>query len=103
MTLATLLAVGWQDRDWTASALCAQTDPEIFFPNQGESPSAAKAVCARCPVRSPCLEEALATARAWGVWGGMTPSERRAEAARRKAERLNTTADEAAGEPDAAA
>lgn len=43
----------------------------------------AKDVCARCPVRAACLEEALETGEAWSVRGGTTPAERRRLAARR--------------------
>jgi WhiB family transcriptional regulator, redox-sensing transcriptional regulator len=37
----------------------------------------AKAVCAVCPVRRECLQFALATRQAHGVWGGMSEHERR--------------------------
>jgi WhiB family redox-sensing transcriptional regulator len=40
--------------------------------------AAAKAVCARCPVREPCLDWALETNQGSGVWGGMSEDERRA-------------------------
>jgi len=62
---------------WWLSALCAQTDPEIFFPQgKGSSPAAARKVCARCPVTAQCLEDALRTG-AGGVRGGLTEHERR--------------------------
>ena len=35
-----------------AGALCAQVDPELFFPEKGEPTRDAKAVCAACPVRA---------------------------------------------------
>ncbi len=38
--------LGWQDR-----ALCAQTDPEAFFPEKGGSTREAKKVCLSCDVR----------------------------------------------------
>ena len=44
----------WQDR-----ALCAQTDPEAFFPEKGGSTREAKRVCRSCEVRAECLEYAL--------------------------------------------
>jgi len=37
----------------------------------------AKAICARCPVRQPCLAYALATGQAYGIWGGYDEEERR--------------------------
>lgn len=66
-------------RDWREQALCAQTDPELFFPEPGQSPRAALRVCADCPVRTHCLTDAL-TRRdiAFGVRGGLTPQQRQA-------------------------
>ena len=69
--------------DWVARALCKDEDPELFFPIGANGPAssqivAAKAICARCPVRSSCLEWALATAQDAGVWGGLSEEERRA-------------------------
>jgi WhiB family redox-sensing transcriptional regulator len=43
--------LSWQER-----ALCAQTDPEAFFPEKGGSTRDAKKVCVGCVVRSECLE-----------------------------------------------
>src|SRR5262245_17389412 len=62
---------------WKTSALCSQTDPEVFFPEQGESSRAAKAICRRCAVRAECLESALATDERFGIWGGLAEGERR--------------------------
>ena len=45
---------------WQQHALCAQTDPEAFFPEKGGSTREAKAVCQACQVREDCLEYALA-------------------------------------------
>jgi hypothetical protein len=47
-----------------------------FFPGRGESAAPAKAVCRRCPVRSPCLEFALKHDVS-GVWGGTSERQRR--------------------------
>ena len=57
-------------------ALCPQTDPEVFFPEPGGSPAAAKKVCAACDVRSDCLALALSLGNVMGVWGGLTERER---------------------------
>ncbi|GGX02171.1 hypothetical protein GCM10010353_17320 [Streptomyces chryseus] len=70
--------------DWRDDALCAQTDPEIFHPEKGQSVRAPKAVCAGCDVRRECLEHALVAAP-FGIWGGKTPRERRALVRRRRA------------------
>ena len=74
---------------WADEALCAQTDPAIFFPPASASPKQAKAICAKCPVINECLQYALSTlsvraannhdvsARTLvGVWGGTTYGER---------------------------
>ncbi len=62
---------------WQVDALCAQTDPEAFFPEKGGSTRDAKKVCASCTVRSECLEYALANDERFGIWGGLSERERR--------------------------
>jgi len=62
----------WQDR-----ALCAQTDPEAFFPETGGSTREAKRVCRGCEVRAECLEYALEHDERFGIWGGLSERERR--------------------------
>jgi WhiB family redox-sensing transcriptional regulator len=64
--------------DWPEQALCAQSDPEAWFPEAGRSAAIAKAICARCPVQAPCLAYALARPGLRGVWGGLSERERRA-------------------------
>jgi WhiB family transcriptional regulator, redox-sensing transcriptional regulator len=66
------LGQGWQDR-----ALCAQTDPEAFFPEKGGSTREAKKVCRACEVRAECLEYALEQDERFGIWGGLSERERR--------------------------
>lgn len=63
--------------DWMADALCAQVGGDVFFPEVGEPNRPAKRVCQTCSVRSQCLEWALATHQAYGIWGGMSYVERR--------------------------
>lgn len=64
--------LAWQER-----ALCAQTDPEAFFPEKGGSTREAKKVCTSCDVRSECLDYALANDERFGIWGGLSERERR--------------------------
>lgn len=64
--------LAWQER-----ALCAQTDPEAFFPEKGGSTREAKRVCATCEVRDECLEYALVKDERFGIWGGLSERERR--------------------------
>lgn len=63
--------------DWQENALCAQTDPEAFFPEKGGSTREAKRICAGCEVRAECLEYALANDERFGIWGGLSERERR--------------------------
>ena len=65
------------DANWRDSALCAQTDPEEFFPDKGGGTRQAKRVCAACTVRTECLEYALTHDERFGIWGGMSERERR--------------------------
>jgi WhiB family transcriptional regulator, redox-sensing transcriptional regulator len=65
------------DQGWQDQALCAQTDPEAFFPEKGGSTREAKRVCRSCDVRSECLEYALENDERFGIWGGLSERERR--------------------------
>ena len=62
---------------WQERALCAQTDPEAFFPEKGGSTREAKRICTTCEVRSECLEYALEHDERFGIWGGLSERERR--------------------------
>lgn len=71
---------GWRD-----AAACRGEDSSYFFaPSYFEKrwekdarEAEAKAICARCPVREPCLRFALSTREPHGVWGGLNETERR--------------------------
>lgn len=65
------------DRGFFADALCAQTDPEVFFPEKGGTTKEAKRICARCEVRDACLTFAVEGDERFGVWGGLSERERR--------------------------
>lgn len=65
------------DEQWQERALCAQTDPEAFFPEKGGSTREAKRICMGCEVRDECLEYALAHDERFGIWGGLSERERR--------------------------
>lgn len=62
---------------WQVDALCAQTDPESFFPEKGGSTREAKKICSSCEVRGECLEYALSNDERFGIWGGLSERERR--------------------------
>lgn len=64
-------------RGWQQDALCAQADPEAWFPNVGFFASPQVLItCARCPFRRSCLAAALLRAEL-GVWAGTTEAHRR--------------------------
>jgi len=85
----------WQDR-----GRCRDLDPDLFFPPlESESneqrharESAAKAVCAACPVRSDCLSWAISNRERLGVWGGLNERERQAVTALRRRGRSEAAA-----------
>jgi len=62
---------------WQSDSLCAQTDPEAFFPEKGGSTRDAKRICGSCEVKSQCLEYAFANDERFGIWGGLSERERR--------------------------
>ena len=66
-----------EELTWQERALCAQTDPEAFFPEKGGSTREAKRVCMSCDVRPECLSYALANDERFGIWGGLSERERR--------------------------
>ena len=79
------------ETDWFDDASCQGVDTDVFFPASEAQAGAAKEICASCPVREECLQFALDTRPADGVWGGLTPTERhrlirrRQKAARKQA------------------
>jgi WhiB family transcriptional regulator, redox-sensing transcriptional regulator len=66
-----------EHEEWQERALCAETDPEAFFPEKGGSTREAKRICSGCEVRAECLEYALAHDERFGIWGGLSERERR--------------------------
>jgi len=85
---------------WQHQAACRAEDPELFFPVGQSGPAKlqvrqAKEICAGCPVREPCLRDALAAREVSGVWGGTTEEERRA--IRRRAGRSRAAAEDGGG------
>ena len=70
------------DWQWRNRAACREVDTKVFFKLRTED---AKRICAKCPVRKPCLEFALQEVDAGqapklvcrlGVWGGLSGEER---------------------------
>jgi WhiB family transcriptional regulator, redox-sensing transcriptional regulator len=52
-------------------AACAGADPELFFPEPGQSEDGARAICARCRIRPECYGLARSTGQKFGIWGGV--------------------------------
>ena len=68
------------DFEWHDDALCAQSDPTLFDSGDHDAPNPyakARAICRQCPVIARCLTWALENDERYGVWGGMTPGERK--------------------------
>jgi len=66
---------------WMDDAVCREIGPEMFFPETGENPQQARAVCRTCPVETQCLNHALTLedSGVWnviGIWGGTSVKER---------------------------
>ena len=65
---------------WQARAACAGMDTEMFYP-PGHHPAIdhvwdePRAVCLDCPVRDECLADAVEHRDAWGMRGGLVPSQ----------------------------
>jgi WhiB family redox-sensing transcriptional regulator len=61
--------------------LCAEYDPDMFFPDtyvdNEVAIQAAKDVCNQCWLKNKCLDFAISTKEREGIWGGMTPGDRR--------------------------
>lgn len=69
--------------DWQRLAACRTMDSSQFFPFHGERGGSrarreaeAKRVCHVCPVQRQCRDHALTVREPYGVWGGLTASER---------------------------
>jgi WhiB family redox-sensing transcriptional regulator len=73
------------DELWQVKAACRGPQSAVFFPpthferkdEKEEREARAKAICAACPVRKPCLEYALRIREPHGIWGGLNEAERR--------------------------
>lgn len=71
--------------DWQVDALCRGSHAYLFFPpssferkdERERREQRAVAICEVCPVQPECREYALAIQEPFGIWGGLTESDRR--------------------------
>ena len=76
---------------WQVKAACRGPQAAVFFPptsierkdEKEEREARAKAICATCPVRKPCLEYAIRIREPHGIWGGLNELERKQLMSRR--------------------
>ena len=73
------------DQEWQEHASCRTIPVELFFPLVEQEAEDAKTVCQACLVREQCLEFAIGAGERFGVWGGLTPQERRSLVSKRRA------------------
>jgi len=81
------------DRSWQVRGLCRGNHSTLFFPpsnverkeERERREHKAKAICTVCPVKVECLDFALEIREPYGIWGGLTETERRQAAVRRAA------------------
>ncbi len=79
------------DELWQVKAACRGPHASVFFPpshferkdEKEARENRAKAICATCPVLSPCLEYAIRIREPHGIWGGLNEAERKQLLARR--------------------
>lgn len=75
--------------DWRHHGACATHDePDIWFAGRNGSEARAQTneaqdICYGCPVLQQCGQWALDAREVWGVWGGMTETQRRSVLRRR--------------------
>lgn len=71
---------GFVHPEWMQLARCKETDPEVFFPERGDSTMdtlVAKRICLKCEVRVECLQYAVDNQERHGIWGGLNEKARR--------------------------
>ena len=79
MELMAELALVDPEAKWMSDASCRGMDFSVFFPDPGRSDAArmAKEICKSCPVKDRCLEFANNNGIMYGIWGGLSVTERK--------------------------
>jgi WhiB family transcriptional regulator, redox-sensing transcriptional regulator len=91
-----VIDVAAADRSWQMTGLCRGNHSYLFFPpsaaerkeDRERREIKAKAICSVCPVQEACLEFAVEIREPYGIWGGLTETERRQVISRRTAARV---------------
>ena len=73
------------DDAWQVKAACRGPQATVFFPpstferkdEKQDRERRAKAICATCAVKQPCLDYAMRIREQHGIWGGLSESERK--------------------------
>jgi WhiB family redox-sensing transcriptional regulator len=69
------------EREWYSDAACSSASADLFFPETRSEVAAhlteAVQICETCPVAVECLSTALREGHNFGVWGGLTATDRR--------------------------
>lgn len=63
--------------EWRLSARCAEIGGDLWFPEESCVGNDAKSICEGCPVQFECLETALENNEKFGIWGGLSPNQRK--------------------------
>ena len=71
--------------NWQLRGLCRGNHAHLFFPpstferkeERQRREIRAKSICQVCPVQGDCVEYALEIREPYGIWGGLTESDRR--------------------------
>ena len=62
---------------WMDDGACVGSDPDLWFPVEQDQADEAVRVCRGCPVRAQCGAYAVDNRIRYGIWGGLTESQRR--------------------------
>jgi len=82
--------------EWVERAACRGAGPRLWFPTTNgitAESTAARAICAECPVVDECRDYGVAHEPRWGIWGGLNAKERRDERRARKAAAVDPIGD----------
>ena len=85
------MSLNWEESelsgmdDWQLNALCRGNHAYLFFPpsaferkeERERREMKAKAICGVCPVMEPCSSHAIQIREPFGIWGGLTETERK--------------------------